>query len=201
MIEPSVSSFSADPLTPESRLLLDAWHHWRGARLLPNRSEVELRDITRILPWVLILEFKSIDEAIFRLAGSQYREELGFEPTGLNYVALAKPADRRLRGALLQAELAQPCGATMIYRQEYASGLTVPVEILSLPLLRDDEKTPSQVIVVSTKLASARGYDDISGKNYLPAGEDLRFIDIGAGVPDKSAIIAQLAATGSSHAG
>ena len=168
----------------DSLRLMEAWQRWRGGRLLPNRSDLDLADIKLLLPRIVLIEVRSAAEAIFRLAGSWIREELGFELTGLNYVDLAEPEGRAERGQLLLAEARQPCGAVMLYRHQYASGAVMPLEIVSLPLNPDTDGAPMLLIGLLTVLQRPPMPENAPGARILAPGRELRFFDIGAGVPD-----------------
>ena len=168
----------------DSLRLVEAWQRWRGDRLLPDRSDLDLVDIKLLLPRICLVEVRSATEAVFRLAGSQIREELGFELTGQNYVELSEPESRVERGRLLWAEVRQPCGAVMLYRHYYASGFELPAEIVSLPLNPDKAGSPMLVVALVTVLQRPPMPGDAPGVRVLSPGRELRFFDIGAGVPD-----------------
>ncbi|MCW5730883.1 MAG: PAS domain-containing protein [Alphaproteobacteria bacterium] len=177
-------------LAEESRRFLLTWHRWRGAALLPGRADVALRDIRDLLPRIAILEIRSRENATFRLAGTQYRLELGFEPTGLNYVQLAPPAERQRRGELLYRQVRQPCAAVMLFRHRYASGHEVVFEIVSAPLRGALPDALGQVIALASKLERSRPDAVHVLHPQLNSGERLRHIDIGAGLPDRRPLAA-----------
>lgn len=173
-----------DLLAEDSRRFLLTWHRWRGGEILPGRDDISLREVRDLMPRIALLEIRSPESAVFRLAGTQFRLELGFEPTGLNYVELALPALRQRRGELLHLQVRQPCAAVMLLRHRYASGHEVVFEIVSAPLRAARPDAPPQVIALASKLEPARPDAVHLLRPQLNSGERLRHIDIGAGLPD-----------------
>ncbi|WP_119419935.1 PAS domain-containing protein [Desertibaculum subflavum] len=175
-----------DLRSPDSAVFIQAWNRWRGDRVLPSRSDFDLGSIKRLLPRVILLEIRSPTEATFRLAGTWITRVLGIELTGRNYLELGDPADRQERAALLFAEVAQPCGAVMIYPMQYASGRAAPVEVISVPVVGDAPSGPPLVFALLTELAPTGFAEPLAAEvaRQLPTGRQLRFFDIGAGTPD-----------------
>lgn len=174
-----------DLRSPDSGAFIEAWNRWRGDRLLPNRRDFDLGSIKRLLPRVILLEIRSPTEVTFRLAGTWITRVLGLELTGRNYLELGNPADRQERAALLFAEVAQPCGAVMIYPMHYASGRAAPVEVISVPVVGDAPSDPPLVFALLTELAPTGFAEPLAAEaaRQLPTGRQLRFFDIGAGTP------------------
>lgn len=175
-----------DLRSPDSGAFIEAWNRWRGDRLLPNRRDFDLGSIKRLLPRVILLEIRSPTEVTFRLAGTWITRVLGLELTGRNYLELGNPADRQERAALLFAEVAQPCGAVMIYPMHYASGRAAPVEVISVPVVGDAPSDPPLVFALLTELAPTGFAEPLAAEaaRQLPTGRQLRFFDIGAGTPE-----------------
>jgi hypothetical protein len=179
-------SLPDDLRSQDSAAFIRAWNRWRGDRLLPSRRDFDLGSIKRLLPRVILLEIRSPTEVAFRLAGTWVTRVLGVELTGRNYLELGNPADRKERAELLFAEVAQPCGAVMIYPMHYASGRAAPVEVISAPVVGDEPTDPPLVFALLTELVP-NGYPEPLAPELarqLPTGRQLRFFDIGAGTPD-----------------
>lgn len=202
---PAAAPFT-EVLSAESQKFFAAWRAWRGTRLLPRRQDVQLTAIARLMPQLAVLEVHGPDRAIFRLAGTEIEQHFGARLTGRNFIKLAhndaKGADatgsdaERLAdqappsvsvGERLWRQVSQPCAAVMRQDLEYRSGRREAVEIAAAPVLPDIEGAPVQVFAVIGRLsrtvagpAVARG--DAVIRNY---GSNLRFLDIGAGIPAK----------------
>ena len=175
-----------DLRSKDSATFIHAWNRWRGDRMLPSRRDFDLGSIKRLLPRVILLEIRSPTEVAFRLAGTWITRVLGVELTGRNYLDVGNPADRQERADLLFAEVAQPCGAVMIYPMHYASGRAAPVEVISAPVLGDQPTDPPMVFALLTELAASGYAEPLAAEvaRQLPTGRQLRFFDIGAGTPD-----------------
>lgn len=160
------------------------WLGWRGERLLPRRSDIELNAIRRMLPLVLMIEYRSPDEAIIRVAGSRLRDFVGYELTGANYIELAPPEDRSVRRYRCWAIAAQPCGSRLIYNHRLHSGRVTQAEVVSLPL---DPDQLGGARMTLTNIAPLLPRDPIIEGPAAPQLEvaiTYAFLDIGAGVPD-----------------
>lgn len=179
-------SLPDDLRSPDSATFVHTWNRWRGGRLLPARSDFDLSSIKRLLPRIILLEIRSPTEVAFRLAGTWITRVLGVELTGRNYLELGNPADRKERADLLFAEVAQPCGAVMIYPMHYASGRAAPVEVISVPVIGDAPTDPPLVFALLTELAPNGDVEPLASEvaRQLPTGRQLRFFDIGAGTPE-----------------
>lgn len=171
-----------EAIEPDSRRFFQAWHGWRGERLLPHRADVRLTDVKRLLPRIILLELRLPDEAIFRVVGSDIRQHLGFELTGRDYLALAEPSLRAQRVALLAREMSQPCAAVMTYPLALGSGRIVDAEVVSAPLL-PDQPGPTQLMALVTLPDRRRAEADVQQPYPLAKGHRFAFVDIGAGVP------------------
>lgn len=77
------------------------WHALRGARLLPDRWEVDPRGIEAALGDAFILERIAPGHARIRIAGTRVADLLGMEVRGMPLSALFEPAARdRLQAAM-----------------------------------------------------------------------------------------------------
>ena len=172
-----------DELFAEGQQLLAAWHGWRGAGLLPRKSEMRIADVRGILSRISLLEIHSLDMAIFRVAGSYLRERLGFELTGHNYLDLTPAGQRHIRGERTWLVAETPCGSYFRQRVTYPSGLTVLSVVLSVPLDRDEPGGNRYTLAVVRELGRTYGEPPSHGPKPLPMPDEFRFLDIGAGLP------------------
>lgn|GEM_PF-1519358 len=72
-------------LSPELCQLLAYWNDLGGADALPERSQLDLRQLTPILPWMFILEMSPDGALRYRLAGSSLEEAVGCGMAGKTY--------------------------------------------------------------------------------------------------------------------
>src|SRR5690606_1850725 len=124
------------------------------------------------------------DRATFRLAGTEIENQYGARLTGRSYIALTDPAKQQKRGELLWLHVKQPCAVIAHQELEFRSGRRCVVEIASAPVLPDSEDQPVRVFAVVSRFPRqplrSDGERDMVVRNF---GRNLRFIDIGAGIP------------------
>ena len=160
------------------------WLGWRGDRLLPRRSDIELNALRRMLPLVLMMEYRSPDEAIIRVAGSRLRDFVGYELTGANYIELAPPEDRQVRRYRCWAIATRPCGSRLIYDHRLESGRVAQAEVVSLPLDPDQAGGARMTLANIAPLAPRDPLIEGPAGPQLQVATTYAFLDIGAGVPD-----------------
>ena len=78
----------------------------------PRNAEINPAALARYLPHVALLEVRSADDTICRLAGTAIRLSLGFELTGKSVIHLYAPELHRAAGFRFWTMATQPCGAT-----------------------------------------------------------------------------------------
>jgi hypothetical protein len=173
-------------MTPSARRFLDAWCGWRGSRLLPRRADIQLVDIKDLLPMVTLIEIRSASEMVFRVAGSELRDYFGADITGGNYVDM-EPAQSRPQSVWrMTQEIGRPCGALVVCPYPLSWGFTVLMETVSLPIDPDHPSKPRMMLSLMTRLESRAGGALPDGALRLSVSGAFGFIDIGAGVPDRT---------------
>lgn len=149
--------------------------------LIPPRSQFRPEDIPRLLPNLILVELVSADIIETRLAGSNVMQSFGFDPKGHNYLDYVQPERRAIASANMWAVHKQPCGVWALAEQRYPEGKAVQSEMLGLPLFGEG-KRPLALFIQQT-VREPRYLD--REKCPRPVNEilDLKFLDIGAGVP------------------
>jgi hypothetical protein len=171
------------PATTNGQALATAWARWRGDKVLPCRSDVQLDDISEILPWITLIEIFSETEIIFRLAGTMIREIMGFELTGHNLMELTEPDHRLARGIRTAQTAHQPCGAIWIWNVTFRNEKSRRMENMGLPVRPEEDGRPMQILNVCGMLDTAGPPQAINYLQQLASADNHSFIDIGAGVP------------------
>lgn len=177
----------AAPRDQVNRHFIAAWLGWRGpGRLTPSRSAVELADIKGLLGRVILFELISGDEILVKVAGSQLREHGNFEATGRNLRDLTPAEQWPVRRWRMNAAATLPCGALMItIDTRTSSGEQVAFETVTLPIEPDLPEKPRLLL---SNVAVVGGIYEPAAKDrpqltWLP--EEFRFLDLGAGIPDR----------------
>lgn len=76
-------AFRAQLVIPEQRQIYDYWRSKCGARTMPSRRELRPSEISRLLPYVTLIDVLDHGQRMrVRLAGTQLREFFGREITG-----------------------------------------------------------------------------------------------------------------------
>jgi hypothetical protein len=168
-------------LTPDSRRLLAAWRNWRGESLLPQRRDMDLVSVARLMPQMLLLDVHSPTRATFRLAGSDAEQLLGLRLTGRDYLQQLPDEVRACRGAMIWQAVTRPFGLVGFYGIRQPDGGRREAQVCAVPLRPDTEDQPMQLLAVASNLP--RLYRD-EAMRLTPAGFRLHLLDLGAGLPD-----------------
>jgi hypothetical protein len=179
--EPRFLEHITEPVNLEFARL---WLSWRGDRLLPRRADIELNALRRMLPLVLLIEYRTPDEAIIRVAGSRLRDFVGYELTGANYIELAPPEDREVRRYRCWTIATRPCGSRLIYDHRLESGRVTQAEVVSLPLDPDQAGGARMTLANIAPLTPRDPVIEGPARPLLEVASTYAFLDIGAGVPD-----------------
>lgn len=130
---------------PASRMLFAYWDGLRGERAAPDRGEIEPGEIRHILADTFILETDKGDRPAFRLAGTRLCALFGNELKGTALAQLWPEAERHEVGRLTAAVLDDAAGIVGGVRGTTASGQTIDLEMMLLPL-RHRGKTHSRLL-------------------------------------------------------
>ncbi len=177
----------AAPHDQMSRRFVAAWLGWRGiGRRLPKRADVELGDIKELLGRVMLFELVGPGNILVKVAGSQLRDHAAFEATGKNFADLTPPGQWPLRQWRMQEMAARPCGGVMITRGQGAAGFGGTFETVTLPLEPDAPGKPRLLISNVAVIGAVYEPPAKDRPHVVPLVDEFRFLDLGAGVPEKA---------------
>ena len=167
-------------IEPACQALIKYWHSIRGADAVPSRSDVRPGDLRKLLPSIMMLEYKPTGELIFRLVGSAIVDKLGTDFTGMNQFDLFPKGHRKPARERYLNVLNQPCGVHVHreMRSRYGAGFTA--DIVYLPL-RDRSDAVSQLIGIAA-VAGGRDCKRDESASLTPQ-ESFEYLDLGNGVP------------------
>lgn len=154
--------------------------------MAPRRGDIELSDIARHLHWLSVLEIRSPDEMIFRLVGSAINATRGRELTGTSLRDLSRDEDWPRRSAINVALAAYPCGLSFRVLFGYSIGPPVYSEYVCLPVLADRDDAPRQLFTIRQPVENVTLRLPQLDPVYNQVGDENRFVDLGAGVPDEA---------------
>lgn len=163
-----------------ARQFMEYWNSLPKAGVLPDRSDFNPTAIYKLMPAITILEIVSPDRVEMRLVGTDLVERMGIDPTGRNYLDSIAPAARLPYLEMLNRQINHPCGRLSILKTREASGILSQVEVLSLPMSHRLSGHP--LIISYFGSTESVGFDGDETRE-VRGFEDVRWIDIGAGVP------------------
>lgn len=170
-------------LSDDSRQFLAAWKQWRGTQLVPQRADMDLVSIARLMPKLALLDVFSPEHAVFRLAGCDIENLVGMRLMGRDFVAMAVAEQRAIRSRMIWQTTTWPCGVLSYHALPHpGAGRTHHIEVFALPIRPDAAEAPMQVLAVASRLPMLRQGDG----TRLPleqTGVTQHCIDIGAGIP------------------
>jgi hypothetical protein len=125
--------------------LYSYWNRLRGARLSPEREEIDPTAIRHILADTMILEADAEGQLPIRISGTRLNALFNAEQKGAPFVSLFAPEDRAGVSAMARAVLDGQRPAVAGLSAEAELGEDIPLELLMLPL-RHRGKTHARLL-------------------------------------------------------
>ena len=123
-----------------SHLLVGYWSRLRAGRDVPDQSDIDPRDIKRLLAYTFILDCENPARPTYRLAGTSLCERFGFELKGTGFLAHWESRSSLALASLLRQALKsrQPLclssiAATADSSPRCIAGMTFSTAILATP--------------------------------------------------------------------
>jgi hypothetical protein len=134
-------------LSPEVCQLLGYWWSLGGGEKVPERSALDLRHLTSILPWMFILEMAADGSLRYRLAGSSLEEAIGHGMAGETYCNVFSATEQAaIMEELYAVSLVQSSGILRTGSFILNCEKRYDLEVLSLPF--QDPRSMGGVILV-----------------------------------------------------
>jgi len=169
---------------PGFTALYDYWRSVRNGKKVPYAADFDLLALTNWLPDMTILDVLSVEDVIWRFAGTTIVERMGHDPSGENAFKTQAPAMKSRTASAYQLATCphQPCGAVARYTNHYSTGREGNVRSLYLPL-ETPAKNYSRLVALTfredaTTLAEPIEYT-LTGTKIL----SIDWIDLGFGIP------------------
>lgn len=153
--------FNDDPddtvMHPTSRELFRTWERIRGEEAAPLRSDVTMRELIAIVPWVSILH-RDLHKMsyVYRLAGSAVCETMGRQLTGTTAFNDWPNFDREtiIRGLDTVVGMKQPCVGRFLAHS--FGGREVGFELAAVPIMAADGADVHALVTIAP-FRDARG--------------------------------------------
>jgi hypothetical protein len=133
-----------------TQALYSYWNGLRGRRMAPQRFEIEPGSIGDLLPDTFILERRDAGTFPFRLAGTRLCERFKTEFRGRNFLASWNASDAATLTGRLNTISVQGGVIVVLAEAETATGKSVPIEVIILPLVHNQAIADRFLGAVST---------------------------------------------------
>lgn len=149
-----------------------------------RRDLLPMRSLAPMLANITMTEYVDNDTIIFRIAGENITERLGFNPAGRNTLDLIAREKRDEAVALHDVIINHPCGSYVVYESVFQSGRQAKSESITFPL-RKDAHTNSFFFLSYHLHHEVTGVADAGESTALGLSEiQTELVDIGFGAPD-----------------
>lgn len=123
-------------LSSEVCHLLKYWRSLGGGKATPERTSLDLRKLTNLLPWMFILEMGEDGSLRYRLAGSSLEAAVGRGMAGRTYGEIFSDREQAgLMAELYAVALVQSCGVLRTGALAFDPNETFEMEVLALPFV------------------------------------------------------------------
>lgn len=134
--KPEVAHSGAQLLHPGSRILFRHWESVRAERPCPNRSDMDLRAVSKLMPWLAIVTTDQAEAApTFKLAGTSVCDLFQSQLTGGLVGQSLDRFERRVVDETLQLSLQRLQPSLIRLRFISMQGSVTNVEFLALPVI------------------------------------------------------------------
>jgi hypothetical protein len=181
-----IEDLRARPMGARNSQLVEAWLGWRAGRMVPLRSDVDLRSIARELPWIGVLDVGDPGDVIVRIAGTALRDVHGLDMTGRSLREISRAEDWPTRLWRYRALVRQPCGFYSLQHDVLPDGRVIAFELVALPLARDAAGPPTQIICSLYEQVQPDEPPGAAPRHQTTLAQRFAFVDIGAGVPERT---------------
>ena len=133
--KPDVAQAGAQLLHPGSRILFRHWETVRAERPCPDRTDISLRAISKLMPFLAIVETAQTDATpTFKLAGTGVCELFQRQLTGSEVGSSLERFERRVVNETLQLSLQRLQPSLIRMRFLGLEGFVTTTEFLALPV-------------------------------------------------------------------
>jgi hypothetical protein len=167
---------------PGFSALFSYWQSVRQGRNVPRTADFDLLALTNWLPDMSLLDVLSVEDVIWRFAGTTIVERMGHDPSGQNVFNIQAPAMKSRTARAYQIATQLPCGAIARYTNHYSSGREGNVRSLYLPL-----ETPggryTRLVAITFREDATTFAEPIERTTTGTRILSIDWLDLGAGLP------------------
>ena len=149
-----------------------------------RRDLLPMRSLAPMLANTTMTEYVDSNTIIFKIAGENITDRLGFNPAGRNTLDLIAQEKREEAIALHDLIVNHPCGSYVVYESVFQSGRQAKSESITFPL-RKDAHTNSFFFLSYHLHHEVTGVAEVGESTALGLSEiQTELVDIGFGAPD-----------------
>ncbi|WOF73762.1 PAS domain-containing protein [Parvibaculaceae bacterium PLY_AMNH_Bact1] len=149
-----------------------------------RRDLLPMRSLAPMLANITMTEYVDDNTIIFRIAGENITDRLGFNPAGRNTLDLIAQEKREEAVALHKVIIDHPCGSYVVYESVFQSGRKAKSESITFPL-RKDASTDTFLFFSYHVHHEATGFTEVGEPTALGLSEIVtELVDIGSGHPE-----------------
>lgn len=163
---------------------VSAYRTSQEGRSIGRRDLLPMRALAPMLANITMTEYVDEDTIIFRIAGENITDRLGFNPAGRNTLDLIAQEKRDEAIALHSVILNHPCGSYVVYESIFQSGRKAKSESITFPLQKD-ASSDTRFFFSYHVHHEATGFSEVGEPTALGLSEiHTELIDIGFGSPE-----------------
>lgn len=168
--------------THKSVEFLDYWDSLPKIDGIPSRRDFDPCEQGPVLSSYVIHDLIAPDFIRVRLAGTDIREQYGFETTGQNYLDFVDDWRREIASRSIFLICEHPCGLLASLRSETKSGRVMENESIGLPMR--DNSGAARLVYYQSNMIDIEAFREPSEDEILKIDVvSERYFDIGEGVP------------------
>ncbi len=168
---------------------------------IPRKTGLDIFKFAAALPNVALFAFTMPDQCIYRIVGEAWKQRIGLNPIGKNYLDFVAQKRRDTAVASLQNVVGIPSAFRVIIEQTYSAGRTAHLEVFAAPLRSDEKGVDGFAIFAAQPIAPIHfGREDdriVLGANIV----ERNLIDIGFGVDETFSDVVRPQASGPPETG
>lgn len=174
-----------DPRLDFASELIVHWTEIRGSRLVPPQEYIDPTEMMRSVPLITIAEISDPDTVRIELAECSLARRYGRDITHTNWFEFVPPEHKRMAERVRRLLISVPCGVYYKFRASSDDHEIIREgETLGLPLRNLSSESPDRSISLSRDIFFKGVADPATRARCKLKDLFVRFVDIGAGVPE-----------------
>jgi hypothetical protein len=149
---------------------------------VPAKNTLDLAQFIKAVPHLALCAITKPNLCLYRVAGEQLKERIGFNPVGANYYDFVPEERRAYAARAMHMVIDTPCAFRAEIRQSYSNGLSLVIEATGFPLLATEPGVDGFIIFADQAIESTI---DLTFNEHRLLGANVEqrdLIDLGHGI-------------------